>query len=40
LARLGCGRIDPQATLDDGRVRLEGDAALGRRVVEELNFLF
>ena len=40
LARLGCGRIDPAAALDDGRVRLEGDVALGRRVVEELNFLF
>lgn len=26
--------------LDDERVRLEGDVALGRRVVEELNFLF
>ncbi len=40
LARLGCGRIDPTAALDDGRVRLAGDEALGRRVVEELNFLF
>lgn len=40
LARLGCGRIAPLATLDDERVRLEGDVALGRRVVEELNFLF
>jgi len=40
FARLGCGRLDAAATLADGRVRLEGDEALGRRVVEQVNFLF
>jgi uncharacterized protein (TIGR03083 family) len=40
LARLGCGRVDPAAALGDGRVRIEGDEALGRRIVEGMNFLF
>jgi uncharacterized protein (TIGR03083 family) len=40
FARLACGRVDPAVALTDGRVRLEGDDALGRRVVEEMNFLF
>lgn len=40
FARLACGRVHPAAALSDGRVRLEGDEALGRRVVGELNFLF
>ena len=39
-ARLACGRLDPAPVLAGDRVRLEGDATLGRRVVEELNFLF
>lgn len=39
-ARLACGRADPEAALADGSVVVEGDAALGRRIVEELNFLF
>jgi len=40
FARLACGRLDPGAALAGEQVTLEGDAALGRRVVEELNFLF
>jgi uncharacterized protein (TIGR03083 family) len=40
LARLGVGRVDPAAALGDGRVRLEGDQELGRRIVEGMNFLF
>jgi len=40
LARVGCGRVDPAAALGDGRVRLEGDEELGRRIVEGMNFLF
>ncbi len=40
FARLACGRLDPAATLSDGRVLIEGDEVLGRRVVEEINFLF
>ncbi len=40
LARLGVGRVDPAAALGDGRVRLEGDQELGRRIVDGKNFLF
>jgi uncharacterized protein (TIGR03083 family) len=40
IGRLGCGRIDPAATLDNGSVTIEGDTALGSRIVEESNFLF
>jgi len=40
FARLGTGRIDPAAARADGRVRVEGDDALGRRIVDGLNFLF
>jgi uncharacterized protein (TIGR03083 family) len=40
FARLACGRIDPAGALADGRVVVDGDAELGRRVVEHLNFLF
>jgi len=39
-ARLACGRADPAAALAAGSVAIDGDAAVGRRVVEELNFLF
>jgi uncharacterized protein (TIGR03083 family) len=39
LARLACGRLDPAATLAAGAVTVGGDATLGRRVVEELNFV-
>ena len=38
--RLATGRLEPAAALDDGRARLEGDDALGRKIVEHLNFLF
>jgi len=40
FARLGCGRVDPGEALGAGAVRIDGDAALGRRVVESMNFLF
>lgn len=39
-ARLACGRADPAAALASGSVRVSGDGALGKRIVEELNFLF
>ena len=39
-ARLACGRGDPAAALAAGSVRVEGDEALGARIVDELNFLF
>lgn len=40
FVRLGCGRIDPDAAVADGTVRIEGDDLLGGRVVESMNFLF
>lgn len=40
FVRLTCGRVEPAAALDAGAVHLGGDVELGRRVVEELNFLF
>jgi len=39
-ARLACGRGDPAAARAAGSVRVEGDEALGARIVDELNFLF
>jgi uncharacterized protein (TIGR03083 family) len=38
--RLGTGRVDPATALRDGRVTVEGDDALGQKVVTNLNFLF
>ena len=40
FARLACGRIDPAATVAAGDVTFEGDAALGRRVVDAMNYMF
>ncbi|HEV2308888.1 MAG TPA: maleylpyruvate isomerase family mycothiol-dependent enzyme [Acidimicrobiia bacterium] len=40
FARLACGRLDPKAVLAAGDVAFDGDAALGSRIVESLNFLF
>ena len=37
--RLSCGRGDPAAILSEGRVRISGDEALGRTIVENLNFM-
>jgi uncharacterized protein (TIGR03083 family) len=39
FARLGCGRLDPAVALA-GPVTIDGDRALGQRVVEALNILF
>jgi uncharacterized protein (TIGR03083 family) len=39
FARLSCGRVDPAVALG-GAVSIDGDEALGRRVVEALNILF
>lgn len=36
---LACGRWDPAPILAEGRVQIIGDRALGRRVVESLNFM-
>ncbi|HEX6311685.1 MAG TPA: maleylpyruvate isomerase family mycothiol-dependent enzyme [Acidimicrobiia bacterium] len=40
LVRLGLGRGDPAEILDAGAVTIAGDEALGRKIVEEMNFLF
>jgi hypothetical protein len=40
FVRLTCGRVDPEDAVGTGAVHLGGDAALARRVVEQLNFLF
>jgi uncharacterized protein (TIGR03083 family) len=39
LARLACGRLEPAEALAAGVVSLAGDAQLGQRVVEQLNFV-
>jgi uncharacterized protein (TIGR03083 family) len=40
FTRLACGRVDGARALADATVRLAGDEALGRSVVESMNFLF
>jgi len=40
FTRLAAGRIDPAAALAAGNVTFTGDDALGRRIVENLNYLF
>jgi uncharacterized protein (TIGR03083 family) len=40
LACLGMGRWDPAGALDRGKVTVAGDRALGRAVVEQMNFMF
>jgi len=40
LVRLGMGRGDPAEMLADGAVTITGDEQLGRRIVQEMNFLF
>jgi uncharacterized protein (TIGR03083 family) len=39
FVRLACGRLDPDDAVTGSAVHLSGDDALGRRVVEALNFL-
>jgi len=40
FVRLGCGRVDPDAVVAAGAVRIDGDDLLGGRIVEAMNFLF
>lgn len=40
FARLAAGRIDPTAAVAAGDVSFTGDDALGRRIVDNLNYLF
>ncbi|HVC67518.1 MAG TPA: maleylpyruvate isomerase family mycothiol-dependent enzyme [Acidimicrobiales bacterium] len=37
--RLGFGRVDADAVLASGQVRVDGDAVLGRRVLESMAFM-
>ena len=37
--RLGFGRIDPGRVLATGEVRVEGDIALGHRVLDAMAFM-
>ena len=39
FTRLGCGRWSPREAIDNGDVRIDGDRALGERIVEQLNFM-
>jgi uncharacterized protein (TIGR03083 family) len=39
LVRLGCGRIDPDAAIDQGDVALGGDESLGQRIVAAMNVM-
>jgi uncharacterized protein (TIGR03083 family) len=39
FTRLACGRLDPSDVLAGAAVQFDGDEVLGRRVVEQLNFL-
>ena len=36
---LGCGRWDPDKVLQSGKVRLDGDRALGETIVRQMNFM-
>lgn len=38
--RLACGRIAPEPVLGAGEVQFDGDDALGRSVVTEMNYMF
>ena len=40
LACLGLGRWDPATALDNAEVKIAGDDALGRAVVNQMNFMF
>lgn len=40
LACLGMGRWEPADALDTGKVTIAGDEALGRAVVDQMNFMF
>jgi hypothetical protein len=37
--RLGFGRVEPARLVATGQVRLEGDVALGHRVLEAMAFI-
>jgi hypothetical protein len=36
---LGCGRWTAKQALEQDRVQIDGDTALGRRIVDQMNFM-
>ncbi len=40
FVRLGCGRVGGSQVVAAGSVGVEGDAALGRAVLDTMNFMF
>ena len=40
FVRLGCGRVGAAEVEAAGRVEMGGDAALGKRILEAMNFMF
>lgn len=39
FTRLGCGRWEPEASLEAGKVQIEGDRALGETIVKQMAFM-
>jgi uncharacterized protein (TIGR03083 family) len=39
FTRLGCGRWEPNRTLEAGKVQIDGDQKLGKAIVEQMNFM-
>jgi hypothetical protein len=39
FACLGCGRWDPEESIQSGRVRIEGDQSLGRTIIKKMNIM-
>jgi len=39
FACLGCGRWDPEESMQSGKVRIEGDQTLGRHIINQMNIM-
>ncbi|ETW95257.1 MAG: hypothetical protein ETSY1_31380 [Candidatus Entotheonella factor] len=39
FSRLGCGRWEPEASLQAGKIQIEGDRALGETIVKQMAFM-
>ncbi len=39
FTRLGCGRWEPEASLQAGQVQIEGDRALGETIIKQIAFM-
>jgi hypothetical protein len=40
FVRLGCGRATPAAVGEEGGLSVEGDGALGQKILDNMNFMF